>query len=80
LSLGHKFRNTNARKTIKVSVLASQGLCLMHLFNFQAKADILLCHQMHHWRMTLTFRDKWNRCTVQQTNSEAYLLNALLQW
>ena len=35
---------------------------------------------MHHWRMMMTFRDKWNHYTVQQTNSEALLISALLQW
>ena len=34
---------------------------------------------MHHWRMMMTFRDKWNHYTVQQTNSEALLISALLQ-
>ena len=35
---------------------------------------------MHHWRMMMTFRDKWNHYTVQQTNWEALLISALLQW
>ena len=30
-------------------------------------------------RMMMTFRDKWNHYTVQQTNSEALLISALLQ-
>jgi len=35
---------------------------------------------MHHWRMMMIFRDKWNHYIVQQTNSEALLISALLQW
>ena len=36
---------------------------------------------MRHWRMMMMiFRDKWNHCSVQQTNSEVLLTSALLQW
>ena len=32
------------------------------------------------WRMMMIFRDNWNHYTVQQTNSEALLISALLQY
>jgi len=76
---GHKTNAVFLPIKIINNLLHQMFFWTVYVCNFVTKWNTLVCWYMLHWRMIVIFRDKWNRYVVQQANSEALSISALLQ-